>query len=326
MTRTWPGLLALLVACATAPVPAPGAPGGGRAQAARVLVLSTMLAEEGIGEWGFAALVEVDGRRLLFDTGCYPDTVLRNAQELGVDLGEVEEVILSHHHQDHTGGLVRLRTALAPAHPRALSRTHVAPGIFTPRRSGASGTAEENPMLATREAYLAAGGAFLEHAGPVELYPGVWLTGPVPRPHPERNWSGDATLLHADGQRSEDTLPEDMSLVIDTAAGLIVISGCGHAGVVNTLEHARRTIRAAPVHALIGGVHLFPAGDERLAWTADELRARGLQHFLGAHCSGIEATFVLRARCGLSRATCVVAAVGSSFTLGKGIDPLALAR
>src|SRR6185295_6128593 len=73
-----------------------------------ITILSTMLADRGVGEWGFSALVEADGHRLLFDTGYRPETVLKNAAELGVDLAGVTEVVLSHHHGDHTGGLLTL--------------------------------------------------------------------------------------------------------------------------------------------------------------------------------------------------------------------------
>src|SRR5205814_1855989 len=72
-------------------------------QSLKILVLSTMLADPGIGEWGYAAVVEVDGHRILFDTGSRPDTVLINAKELGVDLASIKEVVLSHNHDDHTG-------------------------------------------------------------------------------------------------------------------------------------------------------------------------------------------------------------------------------
>src|SRR5207244_12541809 len=92
-----------------------------RARSVRVTVRSTMLASRGIGEWGFAALVEVDGRRILFDTGARPDTVLMNAREMGIDLSGVTDVILSHHHGDHTGGLITLRRAMAERNPQALS-------------------------------------------------------------------------------------------------------------------------------------------------------------------------------------------------------------
>ena len=160
-----------------------------RVRSLRVLVLSTMLADAGIGEWGFAALVEVDGRRILFDTGAHPDTVLRNARRLGVDLAGIQEVILSHNHADHTGGLLHLRRELAKENRGALSRAHVGRGIFWSRPREAE---EGNGMIKVKPAYEAAGGVFIEHHQPVELYPGVWLTGPVPRVFPERNWSGRA--------------------------------------------------------------------------------------------------------------------------------------
>ncbi len=103
----------------------------------RVTVLSPMLADAGIGEWGFSALVEADGRRILFDTGARPDTVLKNAWEMGVDLANVTELILSHSHADHTGGFIALRRELAKSNPAALSRTHVGKGIFLSRVSPA---------------------------------------------------------------------------------------------------------------------------------------------------------------------------------------------
>ncbi len=109
-----------------------------------ITVLSTMLADAGIGEWGFAALVEVDGHRLLFDTGDRPEIVLQNAHELGIDLSNVTDVVLGHHHADHAGGLLTLRRELAKANPRALSRIHVAPAVFLSRRRAGSDQ-EANP-------------------------------------------------------------------------------------------------------------------------------------------------------------------------------------
>ena len=81
-----------------------------RVKTLKITVLSTMLADEGIGEWGFAALVDADGRRILFDTGFRRDTVLKNAEELGIDLTTITDVVLSHHHDDHVGGLMKMVT------------------------------------------------------------------------------------------------------------------------------------------------------------------------------------------------------------------------
>ncbi len=295
------------------------------ARAVKVTVLSTMLAGNrgaGIGEWGFAALLEVDGQRLLIDTGERPDTVMRNASELGIDLSDVVDVVLTHNHGDHTAGLLTLRRELAKKNPRALSRVHIPKGIFFPR-PGQGGT-EANGLLPIKASYEASGGVFIEHEGPAQLLPAVWLTGPVPRTYPERNWSVAGRVQTPSGL-VEDTVPEDSSIVVDTAQGLILISGCGHAGVINTIEYSRKIVRAAPLLAAVGGFHLFAATDAQLGWTAGKLREFGLQHLLGAHCTGIEAVYRLRSLLGLTRWTAVVGAVGSSFTLGKGIDALALA-
>lgn len=294
----------------------------GRVRELKITVLSTMLADAGIGEWGFAALVEVDGRRILFDTGNAPDTVLKNAKDLRIDLAGIEEVILTHNHGDHTGGLVRLREQTRKTNPKALSRAHVGKGAFYSRPSAQG---EGNDLLRYKQAYEAAGGVFVEHDQPVELYPGVWLTGPVPRKYPERNWSTTGKMKTPAGL-VEDNLPEDMSLVFDTDQGLVLLSGCGHAGVINTLEYARAKVRAAPVHAALGGFHLFHLDDTGVDCTAAKMREMGLQNLLGAHCTGIEAVYRIRDKAGLSRRTCVVGAVGAGFELGKGILPGRLAR
>ncbi len=282
-----------------------------------------LTADEGFGEWGFSALVVADGHRILFDTGAHADTVLRNAQALHVDLSNVPDVILSHHHTDHTAGLMTLRQEYSKSNPQALARAHVGRGIFYSRVRGGT---EMNVVAGLKYEYVSGGGTFIEYSEPREMFPGVWLTGPVPRIYPERNWSGKGELRMPDGKTAEDNLPEDQSLIIDTEKGLVVISGCGHAGVINTLDYARTKIRQAPIHAAIGGFHLYEASDKTLAWTADKLKEFGVQNLLGAHCTGIEALYRLRQLTDLNRKTASVGAVGGGFRLGAGLDPGSIAR
>ena len=290
----------------------------------KITILSTMLADEGMGEWGFSALVEADGRRVLFDTGLHPETVLQNARELGIDLSSVTDVVLSHHHEDHTGGLLALRRELSKKSPTAMSRIHVAPGIFLSRRH--PGSEEEfNSTIALKSAMEATGAVFVEHRKPEEIFPGVWLTGPVPRPNQERYWGPPASIV-TDSGLVPDSIPEDMSLLVNTDKGFVVVAGCGHAGTVNTVEYAQRILGIKPAYAIIGGLHLFAAPDSALAWTAARLRSAQLGYLLGAHCTGIEAVFRIRELAALDRKRAVVAAVGSSFDGSKGIDPLSLAQ
>ena len=257
----------------------------GRVKTLEVVVLSTMLADRaGVGEWGFSALVEADGHRILFDTGARPDTVLKNAREMKIDLSDVTEVILSHHHGDHVGGLLTLRRELAKQKPDALKKAYVGAGIFL-SRLGPDGR-EANEALLLKKEYEELGGEFVLVDRPTELFPGAWLTGPVPRTHPERNWTVMRKVRHDDGRVVEDNLPEDMSMVLDTDKGLVLISGCGHAGIINTLEYARQKVRETGVHAALGGFHLFEADAATLDWTAAKLRSMGLQHFLGRPLHG----------------------------------------
>jgi len=289
----------------------------------KVTILSTMLADEGIGEWGFAALVESDGHRILVDTGARPETVLSNLHDLKLDVSDVKEVILTHNHDDHVGGLLTLRREFMRKNPDALSVAHVGKGIFysRPENDGAEG----NPMVAIRKDYEATGARFVEHDQPVEVFPGAWLTGPVPRTYPERNWSVKGKVKTPEGL-VEDTVPEDQSLLINTPKGLVLIAGCAHAGVINILTFAEKEFPNTPVYAVLGGLHLFPATDQQVSWTADKLKDFGLSYLVGAHCTGIESVYQIRQHLGLPRQSAVIGAVGATFVLGEGIHPGRLAR
>jgi 7,8-dihydropterin-6-yl-methyl-4-(beta-D-ribofuranosyl)aminobenzene 5'-phosphate synthase len=295
----------------------------------KITILSTMLADDGLGEWGFSALVDADGHKILFDTGARPNTVLENAKDLKIDLSDVQDVVLSHFHDDHTTGLMTLRREFMKKNPNALSRVHVAKGIFLERRAkggdpkGAIGA--ENPMIAMKKDFEATGGKFIEHDTFSEIFPGVWLTGPVPRVYPEKNYPSTIEVKD-DGKWIEDNVRDDQSLVFNTDRGLVLLAGCGHSGLINTLTYARKEIRPAPVDAAIGGFHLFNATNETLDWTADKLKEFQTAQLMGAHCTGIETVYYLRQKMGLNRHTCVVGTVGGTFDLKDGIKTGAIAR
>jgi 7,8-dihydropterin-6-yl-methyl-4-(beta-D-ribofuranosyl)aminobenzene 5'-phosphate synthase len=297
------------------------------ARSVEVTILSSNLASGAtVGEWGFSALVEVDGQCVLFDAGRYPDTVLRNAKALGADLSCVTDVVLSHFHFDHTTGLLPLLADLRANNPAAMQRIHVAEGFFLSRRHSArSGDAEWNQMIAMRQALEAEGVTFRVHSGPVEILPAVWVTGPIKRTHAEKTFAAQIDL-RLDGEWVEDFVPDSQGLTIVTDEGPIVLLGCGHSGSVNLLEQVQRDIQDHAIHALMGGMHLFAADDETLLWTARRLRRIGVQNLMAGHCTGIEPLGYLRAGLGLSRRTAVVGAVGSRFVLGEGIHPTAIAR
>ena len=95
----------------------------------KITILSTMLSDTHIGEWGFSAMIEADGQRILFDTGSREKTVIQNAKELKINLDNIDNVFLSHNHKDHTGGLINLKLN----HPTSFSNAHIGEGIFYSR-------------------------------------------------------------------------------------------------------------------------------------------------------------------------------------------------
>lgn len=285
----------------------------------KITTLSTMLANQGIGEWGYSALVEVDGKKILFDTGRKLETVLNNAEELGIDLSEVEDVFLSHNHGDHTGGLLALRERLKKQNPKAISRIHVGDGIFDQRINF------RNRMLEIKEELEADGVTFFVYKEAFELFPGVWITGPIERIHPEKNYGGKWKIATKDGDKI-DTIPEDQSLIINTEKGFVLVAGCGHAGVINTLEHVKSKISSKSAYAIIGGLHLVSATDKQLEWTAEHLKRFGVSKIIGAHCTGINSLYTLKNLLKLKREDAVVGSVGDNFDLGKGITPGIIAK
>jgi len=297
------------------------------AESVKVTILSSNLANVStIGEWGFSALVEVDDHCVLFDAGYRTDTVLRNINALDVDLSCVTDIVLSHYHQDHNGGLITLFEDVLARNPNAMRRIHVAEGFFRSRRNvSRSGNAERNSMIAVREQLEAEGVEFNVYSGPAEILPSIWITGPVERTHAEKNYPSTIEVS-IDEEWVEDFVPESQGLTIVTDEGPIVLLGCGHSGSVNLLEQVQRDIQDESIHALMGGMHLFSATDETLEWTAGKLVDIGVQNLMAGHCTGIEPMFRLREGLNLDRKNAVIGAVGSRFVLGEGIHPTSIAQ
>ena len=285
----------------------------------KITVLSTMLSQRGIGEWGFSALIEADSIRILFDAGARETTVLENCKELNIDLSNVSTLILSHNHGDHTVGWLPLRNAIKTVSPNALSITHVAEGLFDTRISA---NGEENRSRQKDSLrYIQTGGRIQVHTNFSEIFPGIFLTGPVPRKYPEKNYTLGGNIVQkkdAAGNIVADIVPEDMSLVIRTDKGLVLLSGCGHSGIINTITHVQNVLQKQPLLAAIGGFHLLENSDKKIKWTAKKLKKSGLRYFMGAHCTGIEPVYQIRNWASLKRGECIVGSVGAFFDLDRG--------
>lgn len=233
-----------------------------------------LLAEHGLALW-----LEWGDRRLLFDTG--QGLVLRaNAKRLGVPLAEMTDIVLSHGHYDHTGGLAALLARHSPT-------LHAHPHAFLPRYArNADGTARDiaMPDAANVRAY-----ARLDPVTrPTDLGHGLWLTGPVPRRTDYEDTGGPFFLDPA--CQSPDPVTDDQAAFIETPEGIVVLVGCAHAGVVNTLRYVQELTGGQPLHTLLGGLHLVRADARRLRETIAELRRRPPRRLFPGHCTGDAAT------------------------------------
>ena len=244
-----------------------------------------------IGEHGFACLVETASGTLLFDTGT-GSGILHNAGVLGRNMASVRTVVLSHGHYDHTGGLNDVLSRTGPVDVIA----H--PGIFAERYWVGEHEQRAIGIPFTRSRLETLGARFHLRSQYGEVAPGVQFSGEIPRITPFE--TGDPHLMAAgsDGVLVPDSLPDDASLVIETAKGLVLLAGCAHAGLVNILQMVRKQTGCTHLHAVLGGTHLAPASDEQFAGTVRALRVFGVERIGVSHCTGLPRAAQLHAEFG----------------------------
>jgi 7,8-dihydropterin-6-yl-methyl-4-(beta-D-ribofuranosyl)aminobenzene 5'-phosphate synthase len=241
-----------------------------------------------IGEHGFSALVERGDERVLFDTG-QGYALVHNARILGIDLAAIKKVVLSHGHNDHTGGLAEF---LRVGEGREI---FAHPGIFSSRfREVPDGAPKPIGIPFTRSYLEGLGARFNLSEEPQEVAEGIWTTGVVPQ------WTsfetGDATLMvdHDDGTCSPDPLSDDLSLTVEGETGLAVLLGCAHSGLVNILNHVRQLLPDQPVKAVVGGTHLGLSSEKQMSATIEAMAGMGVENVGASHCTGLEGSARLR--------------------------------
>ncbi|MFO7941400.1 MAG: MBL fold metallo-hydrolase [Bacillota bacterium] len=235
-------------------------------------------------EHGLSALLEVewsdlDFRTMLFDTGASGEVLEHNLAELEVLVGDLDWVILSHSHSDHTGGLQWLLSQpgadfVVVSHPeidRAVYKTE--PSLqFSGMSCEALGDLGPDRWVRT--------------SSPLRLEPGVWVTGEIPRQN-DFELPRKSMIRLLDGRSRVDGEIDDLAAVLDLGdSGSIVVAGCCHAGVVNTTLAAREILPDRPVRAVVGGFHLYNAEQNVLRETGEELHKLVDGGVISGHCTG----------------------------------------
>jgi 7,8-dihydropterin-6-yl-methyl-4-(beta-D-ribofuranosyl)aminobenzene 5'-phosphate synthase len=242
------------------------------------------------GEHGLSFLIEAGGRRILFDTGLSGSVLGHNLDGLRIQTEDVEAIVLSHGHSDHSGGL---RVALRRC-PKARVVAH--PDVFMAHLAVHEGRRQNVGCPVSKEQIEYRASLHLSRT-PIEVVPGLWTTGEVPRtltPGTLRKH----LMMEVNGRLELDTFPDDQSLAIQTEQGLILVLGCCHSGLRNTLLHVRQVF-GSPLRAVIGGSHLAGEGPEELARIVALLREQyGDTKLYLNHCTGIPVLAVLRAELG----------------------------
>lgn len=244
-----------------------------------VLVDDTVNKRDLFAEHGLSVYVELGNRKILFDTG-QTTLLIENSRKLGIDLKTADAVILSHGHYDHTGGLADVLT-LSPD-----AKVYAHQGAFAPKYTRKSdGTSHYGGMPQSCRDAVKRKGELVNVTGPVEICDGFYLTGPIPRVNDFEDTGGP--FFRDEACTAPDDLIDDQAAFIVNDSGVTVVLGCAHSGVINTLNYIEKLTEYSPINAIIGGMHLVSAGEERLDQTIAALNEMCVEHFMPSHCTGI---------------------------------------
>jgi 7,8-dihydropterin-6-yl-methyl-4-(beta-D-ribofuranosyl)aminobenzene 5'-phosphate synthase len=262
-----------------------------------VLVDNTTLTDQDLcGEAGLSFFLETAETKILFDTGL-SGLFLTNAEKIGIDLHDLDFLVLSHGHIDHTGGLPTLTRYLAGAaaggSPPRMPQIIAHPRCFWPKEK--EGRKNGSPM--SEEEVLRAFPASLAEK-PVWVTDDMAFLGEIPRRFAFEQGDPERRVIHSpDGKREPDTLADDTALAFRSADGLVIITGCSHAGICNITEYAREVCGERKVAGIIGGLHLLSPEPKRFQKTGKYLNRLHLSALHACHCTSLPAKLALAGYC-----------------------------
>jgi len=238
-----------------------------------------------IGEHGLSFYIEAENRRILFDTG-QNLALSKNADVLGIELSRIDTVVLSHGHYDHSSGL----KSLLDCNKDFTLYAH--PDVFGRKVKGTGDNPKYIGIPVDREVLEQKGINIQLNKEPMPIAPGITTTGEIALENDFETVESIFYLQKEEGYTA-DTLTDDRALILDTDKGLVVLLGCSHRGVVNTLNHVTQITGCKRIHAILGGLHLGKASDEKLEKIIDHLHAFGLEKIGVGHCTGPKAFLAL---------------------------------
>lgn len=245
-----------------------------------------------LAEHGFAAVVRITAngrtRTLMMDFGLSEDVAARNAQTLNLDLGQVEAAVLSHGHVDHFGGLIKIAEKIGKKNIELF----VHPSAFKPHRFVAAGPGFKIVMPTPAETEIEkAGFKLVKNPEPTAMLDGNALyLGEIPRMSDFEQGMPNA-FFGLEGDEELDMLEDDTAIAFNLSGkGLVILSGCAHAGIINTVEYAREITGISKVHAVMGGFHLTGRLFEPIIEdTVNALKEIRPDYIVPTHCTGRKA-------------------------------------
>lgn len=244
-----------------------------------------------MGEHGFACHLQTPHGNFLFDTGG-GQTIIPNSEKLGIDLNNLQGLIFSHGHLDHTGGLQQVLERSDPI------PIYAHPDMFSVRHSSNGGRLREIGIPWSRAELEQMGAEFQLDKMPQQIAPGLTLSGEIPRVSSCETGDPNLVLMTDQGTSIRDPLLDDYSLFIDSPKGLVILLGCAHAGVLNIIEHACKVTGQNKIHMLLGGTHLKFSSQQQLDVTLNRLEELQIDKIGVSHCTGLRQAQILAERFG----------------------------